>query len=305
MDGGLEALAGRRLILVTGKGGVGRSAVAAALASGLTAAGRRVLAVDAVGDGGLARNFGVGPDTAAGGRPQRLTDGTTLLGLATSASLDEYLRLQLHLPFAASVGPLGRVVDFVAAAAPAVREILTIGKIGWEVREGAWDTVVVDAPASGHVIELVAAPRNLGDFVTAGPLAEQTGWLRALLDDPAVTAAVVVTLAEELPVSETLELRARLEAETGVLVGPTIVNRVPERPAPDALAPLTADTDGSGWGSVARLVRDRATVADRQLDRLRAQVSDVVLVAEADETAVGPAGVSRWIRRQLFDEVGG
>ena len=303
MDGGLEALAGQRLVLVTGKGGVGRSAVAAALASGLTAAGRRVLAVDAVGDGGLARNFGVGPDTAAGGRPQRLADGTTLLGLATSASLDEYLRLQLRLPFATSVGPLSRVVDFVAAAAPAVREILTIGKIGWEVREGAWDSVVVDAPASGHVIELVAAPRNLGDFVTAGPLAEQTGWLRALLDDPVVTAAVVVTLAEELPVSETLELRARLATETGVRVGPTIVNRVPERPAPDILDPLPAGIDGTGWGPVAALVRDRAAVADRQLERLRSRVSDVVLVPEADETAVGSGGVSRWIRAHLFDEV--
>lgn len=300
MDGGLLGLGRQRLVLVTGKGGVGRSAVAAAIAAGSTAAGRRVLAIDAVGDGGLARSLGVDGAASAGGRPQRLADGTTLLGLATGASLDEYLRLQLRLPFAASVGPLGKVVDFVAAAAPAVREILTIGKIGYEVREGHWDLVVVDAPASGHVIELIAAPQNLGDFVTAGPLAEQTTWLRALLDDPAVTAAVVVTLAEELAVSEALELRGRLAAETGVAVGPTVVNRVPELPAPAELADAAGDPT---WAPVAELVLARAAVARHQLDRLAAADGEVVVVPEADTSALTPAAVGRWVTGRLFGVV--
>lgn len=302
MDGALRGLGDQRLVLVTGKGGVGRSAVAAALATGSTAAGRRVLAVDAVGDGGLARSLGVDAGPSGGGRPQQLTDGTTLLGLATSASLDEYIRLQLRLPFATSVGPLSRVVDFVAAAAPAVREILTIGKIGYEVREGRWDVVIVDAPASGHVIELLAAPQNLGDFVTVGPLADQTGWLRALLEDPATTAAVVVTLAEELAVSETIELRARLAAETGVQLGPTVVNRVPERPEPAELVGALHDPT---WARVAALVRARAEVAEQQLGRLAAKVGDseLVLVPEADETALTPAAVGHWVADHLQREV--
>lgn len=294
----LRTIRDQRLVLVTGKGGVGRSAVAAAIATGCRAQGRRVLAVDAVGDGGLARSLGVDAAPSAAGRPQVLPDGTTLLGLATGASLDEYLRLQLRIPFGASIGPLGRVVDFVATAAPAVREILTIGKIGYEVRQGPWDAVVVDGPASGHVIELLAAPQNLGDFVTAGPLAEQTSWLRALLADPAITVAVLVTIAEELAVSETVELRARLASETDVAVGPTVVNRVPERPEGGRLAELTADPT---WGAVATLVEQRADIARQQLQRLQDEVGgDVILVPEADASAVTAHAVGRWVHRHLY-----
>lgn len=292
----LPGIAGRRLVLVTGKGGVGRSAVAAAIATASRGDGRRVLAVDAVGDGGLARSLGVDPATAAGGRPERLPSGITLLGLATGASLDEYLRLQLRIPFGASVGPLGRVVDFVATAAPAVREILTIGKIGYEVREGRWDVVVVDGPASGHVVELLAAPQNLGEFVTVGPLAEQTTWLRALLADPGTTVAVLVTIAEELAVSETLELRGRIATETDVVVGPVVVNRVPERPEPGELDHLALDPV---WGPLATLVRQRASIASAQLERLEQEVGNVVLVPEADASALTPAAVGRWVGRHL------
>ena len=297
MSDGVAALIDQRLVLVTGKGGVGRSAGAGAIATGARAAGRRVLAVDAVGDGGLARSLGVDPAPSAGGRPQVLADGTTLLGLATETSLDEYLRLQLHLPFSASIGPLGRVVELVATAAPAVREILTIGKIGYEVRQGRWDVVVVDAPASGHVIELLAAPQNLGDFVTAGPLLEQTTWLRALLADPAVTVAVLVTIAEDLAVSETIELRARIETETDVRVGPTVVNRVPERPGADALEALHEDPT---WAPVVALVEQRAEVARRQLARLREEGVDVTIVPEADASALSYPAVGRWVQCHLF-----
>jgi anion-transporting ArsA/GET3 family ATPase len=296
----LASVADRRLVLVTGKGGVGRSSVAAAVATGSRAAGRRVLAIDAIGDGGLARALGVDGRPSAGGKPQVLRDGTTLLGLATEASLDEYLRLQLHLPFSASIGPLGRVIELLAAAAPAVKEILTIGKIGYEVRHGRWDTVVVDAPASGHVIELLAAPQNLGEFITAGPLTEQTTWLRALLADPAITVALLVTIAEELAVSETLELRERLGAETEVAVGPTVVNRVPERPAAGILDPLAGDAT---WGPVVDLVEQRAAVAVEQLDRLAGQDLELALIPEADASALTAAAVGRWVRRHLYPEL--
>lgn len=241
--------------MVVGKGGAGRSTVAAALArrsadgggphrspvnesSGRGSAGRapvgrgrargrRVLAVDAVGNGGLAEALGLarpspaGVVTAVGG-------GLSVLALSTEAALDQYLRMNLKLAVGArNLGPVARILDFVATAAPAVREILAIGKIGHEVRTGVWDRVVVDGPATGHVIELLAAPDALRPLVGRSPLADETVWLSALLGDPAITRAVAVSLPEELVVSETLELAGRLAAETRVSLGPVVLNRLP------------------------------------------------------------------------------
>lgn len=229
--------AGLELLFVVGKGGVGRSTVAAALAARAAAndgTEPRVLLVDATADGGTARALGLtrppkkGIATEVDLPPGQPGHGVTLLELGTEASLDEYVRLNFKVPIAPrSLGPIARIFDYVATAAPAVREILTIGKIGHEVTTGGWDLVVVDAPATGHVVELLGAPRALGELVGSGPLAADTEWLTALLADPARTAAVAVTQAEELPRSETVELLDRLAGETDVAIAGLVVNRVP------------------------------------------------------------------------------
>ena len=129
----------------------------------------------------------------------------------TRAALDEYVRLNLRVPVPADrLGPIARIFDYVAAAAPGVREILTIGKIAHEVRTGSWDLVVVDAPATGHVIELIDAPRSLDEVVGVGPLVDQTSWMQELLLDADVTRTLVVSTLEELPVTETNDLVGRL-----------------------------------------------------------------------------------------------
>lgn len=193
------------------------------------------------------------------------------LRLTTGEALDQYLRIYLKLPIGPRrLGPLTRIFDYVSAAAPGVREILVIGKIGWEVRRGHWDEVVVDGPATGHVVELLDAPRTMAELVPTGPLVEQTGWLREILAAPA-TGIVAVSSPDELSVSETGELVERLLAETEAELRLVVANRVPpmiDDPGRDEAAGLVA---GSGpLAPLAELALDRDRMARAGIDRLAA-----------------------------------
>jgi anion-transporting ArsA/GET3 family ATPase len=221
-------LLGRRLLIVTGKGGVGKSTVAAALALVAANRGKRVLVVDVDAKGTIADRFEAG---AIAFKPREVMPGISLMAMDTEASLAEYIRLNLRIPIIGRLGPLARALDFVATAAPGVREILTIGKICWEVRESiegraGWDLVIVDAAATGHVIAQLGAADAIGELVAVGPVRGQTAWMSELLADPAITALNVVTTPEEMPVAETIDLVARARSELKVPLGAVIVNRV-------------------------------------------------------------------------------
>lgn len=190
--------------------------------------GQRVLLVSADGRGDIAAFFEHRP---VGFKPEAVFPGLAAMAMDTEASLQEYLRLNLRVPLPGRVGPLARVFDFVATAAPGVKEILTIGKICWEVREAlegraAWDLVVVDAAATGHIVAQLGAPQAIEELVTVGPIKTQTGWMGDLLADPAVTALNVVTTPEEMPVHETVELIGRVRETLPVPLGGVVVNRV-------------------------------------------------------------------------------
>jgi anion-transporting ArsA/GET3 family ATPase len=124
------------------------------------------------------------------------------------------------------IGPLAKAFDFVATAAPGVREILTVGKLCYEVRERHYDLVVVDAPATGHIVAQLAAPQTINDLVKVGLIRTQTDWMLDILSDPVRTGLVVVTTPEEMPVNETLELAGRIGDETTVRLSAVVVNRV-------------------------------------------------------------------------------
>ncbi len=213
----------RRLVFVTGKGGVGKTAVTAALALLAAERGKRTLVCEVDAKGNLADFFETRPTAF---EEREVQPNLWAMSMDTEASLKQYLTLQLKLGLMARIGPLARMFDFVATAAPGVREIVTVGKLCWEVRERHYDLVVVDAAPTGHIVGQLAAPQAINGLVQVGPIRQQTGWMLDILGDPRQTGVAIVTTPEEMPVNETIELQGRLQAETNVDLAAVVVNRV-------------------------------------------------------------------------------
>lgn len=216
----------KRLAIVSGKGGVGKSAVASGLALLGQRHGLRILAVEMEPGGGLSAHFGTGPLEF---EPREVKPGLHAMEIVRSDALLEYLSLQLRLPGMGRFGGVARAFDALATAAPAVREIVTIGKILWEVREDRWDLVVVDAPPTGQIASYLRAPASISELVTTGRIRTQSEWMAETLSDPDLTQLVLVTLAEELPTTETMETIDWVNA-TGAVGSPIVIaNRILEK----------------------------------------------------------------------------
>lgn len=280
----------RRLLFFTGKGGVGKSTIAAAFALLAAQHGKRVLIVEVDAKGNLTDLFEHRP---VGFDPVQVHPGVHAMTMNTQDSLKEYLKLNLKVPVIGRIGPVARALDFVASAAPGVKEILTVGKVVWEVREAIegradWDLVVVDAAATGHIVAQLGAPEAIRELVSVGLVKTQTEWMSEILADPQITALNVVATPEEMPVSETIELVERVRAELTVPLGAVIVNRVlPElftrrddgvfaaMGEPEATARLSS---AAGPGATAVLDGARLAVSLRRtraahLSRLRTSVN--------------------------------
>ena len=221
-----------RLILVSGKGGVGKSAMACALAICAQRHGQRVLVIDVAAGGGVATHLGVGPlgFTSIETRP-----GLWALAMDRSKALIEYLQVQVGVPGLATFGPVARAFDALAATAPGIREIVTLGKVLWEVRQQQYDLVVADCPPTGQIFGLLRAPSTIAELVPSGRIRQQAEWMAGLLLDPAATRLILVSLAEELPTIETEETLALLEQEKVIGATQLVTNRVLPRLATDAV----------------------------------------------------------------------
>jgi anion-transporting ArsA/GET3 family ATPase len=280
----------RRLLFFTGKGGVGKSTVAAATALLAAEHGQRVLVMEVDAKGRLPDHFE--QPGGLGFEPREVYPGVAAMAMRTEESLKEYLRLNLRVPVLGRLGPLARVLDFVATAAPGVKEILTVGKACWEVRESIegradWDLVVVDAAATGHIIGQLDAPRAIQELVSVGMIRSQTDWLVELLSDPMITSLNIVATPEEMPVNETIELVERARAQLRVPLGAVIVNRVlPElftrddeaafealrEPEPQAVLLERAGTGATAVLEAARLAVSLRRTRAAHLARLRETV---------------------------------
>jgi anion-transporting ArsA/GET3 family ATPase len=219
----LPDLLDRKLVFVTGKGGTGKTTIAAALAWLAAARGKKTLVCEVDPKGNLSDFYETGPTRF---EEREIAPRLWAMSMDTEASLRQYLSLQLKLPLVARMGPLAKMFDFVASAAPGVKEIVTVGKLCWEVRERHYDFIVVDASASGHIVSQLAAPQAINQLVQVGLIRQQTGWMLDILGDPAATGLVVVATPAEMPVSETLELTDRVRHQTNVDLAAVVVNRV-------------------------------------------------------------------------------
>lgn len=309
------------LLWVTGKGGVGKTTTAAALAEVAARHGRRTLVCEMDAKGALANAFDVGSLTF---EPTQISPGLQAMAMNTEDALREYLRLFVRIPFIGRIGPLAKTFDFVADAAPGVKEILSVGKLCYEVKERTYDLIVVDAEASGHIVSQIGAPKVIADLVQVGLVRDQTQWMLDILNDPLRTGVAVVTTPEEMPVTETIELLGRLTTETGAHPSAVVANRVlpvlfsrREQKIADRLEealPILKKAAGPGTATVleaARLTEQRRQAGAGHLDRLRAfldaelDVDDAVpifTIPELFSRASGPRVVSL-VADALTDEL--
>jgi anion-transporting ArsA/GET3 family ATPase len=280
----LPGLLDKDLVVVTGKGGVGKSTISAALGILAARRGRRVVVAEVGGRADTVRML-------AG-------TGVTQLTITPGEAKDEYLHDQLPGPLAELLSRSGTFAAFVEAT-PGMAEMLTIGKV-WELIRGhrrdrhaeEYDLVVLDAPASGHGLALLGAPRTFADAARMGPIHHQASMIGAVIGDPARTAAVAVTLAEEMPVNETIELRRALHERIGLDLSLVVANAIwPDRiSAADAEAlEALGEPEDSPVGAALWSHR-RAHAQHNQLRRLRARLDAppvrVPFAAEPDLEAI-------------------
>jgi anion-transporting ArsA/GET3 family ATPase len=238
----VSGLSDKRLLFLTGKGGVGKSTVAIALGIAAARRGRRTIVAELTGQDRAAVAFGHS-DGSSGARELQLAPDLATISIEPQHALEEYLQLK--------AGPLGDVLagsrsfhGFVSAT-PGMRELLALGK-AWELAQEQrrtkdarpYDLVIVDAPATGHGLATLRTPRTFAEIAKVGPIASQGRTLDAFFTDPRVVGVVAVALAEEMPVNETLLLQRQLREELGIELAQTVVNAL----VPDRLGPRQAAT---------------------------------------------------------------
>jgi anion-transporting ArsA/GET3 family ATPase len=261
----------RPLVVVTGKGGVGKSTVAAALGLAAARRGLRTIIAEVARRDDVSRTLG-----GTGVHEDELAPGLHHISIDPEEAMEEYLVDQLPSRALADVLLQSRGFGYFAAATPGLRELLTVGKV-WELAQddrrtpGArpYDLVVLDAPATGHGVAVLAAPRTFADAAMMGRIARQGRIIDAMLSDPAQTGVVAVARAEEMPVNETLGLEAALPAAVGANVDLVVANGLlPDRFTAAEVRALE-DAPPSPAVRAALVAHARARAQRAQLARLR------------------------------------
>lgn len=266
---------------MTGKGGVGKTAVAAALGIVAAARGRRTIVAEVARRDDVHRALA---GEAGGAHEAELADRLFALSVDPQVAMEEYLSDQLSRPLA-EVLKGSRLFSYLAAATPGMRELLTVGKL-WELAQperrtpGAepYDLVVVDAPATGHGLALLEAPRTFAEVAAAGPVSRQAAKIHATLTDRAATGIVVVATPEEMPVNEVDYLREHLGERIDLVVANALR---PDRFDDADAQRLAAAAGASVAARVALATHRRAREQREQLTRLD---PDITLPFAADPT---------------------
>ena len=232
----VDELFRRRLLMVVGKGGVGKTTVASALAIEATRAGCRTLLIEVDGVGRAAQLFGAEADEP--GQVRDIGPRLCLMNVEGTAALAEYLSMIVPVKRVMQSVFKSRVYQYFVAAAPGLKELMTVGKIWYEADrveeatgERVWDLVIVDAPATGHSLQYLAMPQAAYDAFGGGLVRRDAKRVVDGLQDPKKTAVVFVTTAEEMPVNETVEMYRRVRDQLRLPTGLLVVNRL-HQPGP-------------------------------------------------------------------------
>jgi anion-transporting ArsA/GET3 family ATPase len=289
------------VLIVAGKGGVGKTTMAAALARMASQTGRSVLIVELEGKSGITGAFGVEGDLGYEEielQPADLPGQGTVRArrITPDDALVEYLEDHGLKRVSKRLVSSG-VVDVVSTAIPGIRDVLVLGKIKQLEREEVADLIVVDAPATGHAITFLTSASGMVNAARGGPLRTQASDVVELLADPSRCRVILVTLPEEMPVSETIESAFTLEDKAGVQLGPVIVNATDpepeglERSAQEVGAGMDVEPSFLDTLEAARVFRlERHAMSAAQIDRLAQDLPlpQLLLPQMAAET-IGPA----------------
>jgi anion-transporting ArsA/GET3 family ATPase len=298
----------RDLIYVTGKGGVGRSTVCAALGLAGADLGRRTIVCEVAEQDRLSRAFGRPP--RLGDEEGPLADGLWGVSIDPQAALRAWLSNQLGSRTLSRLLFESDAFAYFAAAAPGAREIATLGRAGALAEGDDYDLVILDAPASGHGLAMLRTPSTFAEIARVGPVRRQAEALHRLLADPDRTAYVAVALAEEMPVNETLEVERALPGIVGGGLEAIVVNGVYPRRFDQAeveSAAAAADRDGNGatrraLAAVAaehRWAQGQRSQLDRLVGHVRAPLLTLPFLFEDELRAPQLELLARELTRQL------
>jgi anion-transporting ArsA/GET3 family ATPase len=288
------AILDRRIVFLTGKGGVGKSTVAAALGLVATRRGKRTIICEVAQQERMSSVFHT---QGVGYRETEIAEDLFAFSIDPQRALEEYLQLQIKIKPVYDLMFKNRIFTYFAAATPGLRELVTIGKV-WElaqldrrVKKGAkYDLVIVDAPATGHGVGILRTPKTFGDIARVGPVKRQADAIYDFITNEDLTSVCAVAWPEEMPVNETLDLRRSLQQELGLDLDRIFMNGLyPELFSDEEAALLRERVDGdaaaNGAGSpvlraalrAAVSEHRRATAQQEQLERLRSESGEEVL----------------------------
>lgn len=285
--------------MVLGKGGVGRTTIACALAAQLATRGKKTLLYQANAKERVGALLGAAP---AGEDIRQARENLWTVNTNPSAALHEYGIMILRLEAVYKMVFENRVSRALVRAIPGLDDYAVLGKLWYHTTETVlglprFDCIVFDAPATGHAVTLLGIPQAILAAVPDGPLTRDAGKVRALVEDPARTAALIVTLAEEMPVNESLELTGRLKKEVALTPSGLIVNQVyPDHfPAGSPGARILDRVKPEGDPVLEPVViraqtsRSRRALNERNLARLRAELPlPTVIVPKIFVPQLGP-----------------
>ena len=271
----MPALLDKRLVVVTGKGGVGKTTVAAALGLIAARAGKRTVICEVAEQERLAGLFGV---DASGHEERELAPSLHTVSVDPELAKEEWLRYQLKSGTLAGVLGGSSIFRYLSAAAPGLSELVTIGKV-WDLAQlerrtggSVFDLAIVDAPATGHGIAMLRAPSTYASVARVGPIRRQALEIDRFLRDRRRTGVVVVALPEEMPVNETLDIERRLGEEMEMKIDRAIVNGLYPQRFTGEEAKRVAGAEGAARGEGVRAPL-RASVAEHE--RVRGQRSQL------------------------------